>query len=306
MLKKIFDCLIHSPHKLFVEGLIRFARIFPDELYLKLIFWLKKGYKLDLNNPQTFCEKIQWLKLYNRNPKYTQMVDKYEAKKYVASIIGEEYIIPTIGVWNSVEDIDLDKLPNQFVLKTTHGGGNLGVIVCKEKSTFDMVATCEKLKKSLKMCIYKVFREWPYKNIKRRIIAEQYLEEVGRQDLSDYKFFCFNGEPRYCQVIRDRNTVETIDFYDLEWNHMPFVGLNKIAKNGLFPVAKPYHLTEMIEICRKLSKDIPFSRIDLYVVENKVYFGEITFYPASGLGFFTPSEWDMRLGEMIDLSSLKK
>lgn len=299
MIKKIFDCLIHNPRKLVVAGLVRIARIFPDELYLKLLFRLRMGYKLDLDNPQTFCEKLQWLKLHNRKPEYTQMVDKYDAKRYVAGIIGEEYIIPTIGVWDRVEDIDFDKLPNQFVLKCTHDSG--GIVICKDKSQLDIAAAKKRLRRGLKKNYYWQNREWPYKNVKRQIIAEEFIEEVGRQDLSDYKFFCFNGEPRYCQVIRDRNTLETIDFYDMEWNHMPFTGLNPVAKNGLTAVEKPMHLTSMIDICRKLAKDIPFSRIDLYVVNNREYFGEITFYPASGLGCFTPNEWDYTLGELINL-----
>ena len=299
MKKKIFLCLIHNPHKLFAIGLMKIAKIFPDVLFLKLLFHLRMGYKLNLDNPQTFCEKLQWLKLHNRKPEYTQMVDKYDVKQYVADVIGEKYVIPTIGVWDRVEDIDFDKLPNQFVLKCTHDSG--GVVICKDKSQLDINAAKKLLHRGLRKNYYWQTREWPYKNVKRRIIAEEFIKEVGRQDLSDYKFFCFNGEPHYCQVIRDRYTLETIDFYDMEWNHMPFVGLNPVAKNGLNPVVRPQHLTNMIEICRKLATGIPFSRIDLYVVENKEYFGEITFYPASGFGRFTPQEWDCKLGELINL-----
>lgn len=308
-LRKIVDYALHSPDKLLLVVLVRIAPIMPDKLYLKWLFRLKMGYRLNLDNPKTFSEKIQWLKLYNRKPEYTQMVDKFAVKEYVAKIIGEEYIIPTIGVWDKFEDIDFDALPNQFVLKTTHGGGGGGVVICKDKSKFDVQAAKIKLNKSLKQCIYKSLKEWPYKNVPKKIIAEKYITDQEYEDLIDYKFYCFNGEPRYCQVIRDRNTIETIDFYDMEWNHMPFVGLNPviknnttpIIKNGQTPVQKPIHLDEMIEISRNLSAKIPFLRVDLYVIQDRIYFGEMTFYPASGLGEFTPSKWNVELGTLLDL-----
>ena len=308
-LRKIVDYALHSPDKLLLVVLVRIAPIIPDRLYLKWLFRLKMGYKLNLDNPKTFSEKLQWLKLYNRKPEYAKMVDKYEAKKYVAELIGEEYIIPTLGAWDRFDDVDFEELPNQFVLKTTHGGGNTGVVICRDKSNFDIEAAKEKLNKSLKQCIYRNLKEWPYKNVKKRIIAEVFVEDSENEDITDYKFFCFNGEPKYCQVIRDRNTVETIDFYDMEWNHMPFVGLNPviknnttpIIKNGQTPVQKPIHLDEMIEISRNLSAKIPFLRVDLYVIQDRIYFGEMTFYPASGLGEFTPSKWNVELGTLLDL-----
>lgn len=300
-IKKLIKYTLYSPSKLLLAILTRVASIIPDKQYLKWRFRLQMGYKLDLDNPQTFSEKLQWLKLYNRKPEYTQMVDKFAAKEYVAKIIGQEYIIPTLGVWDKFDDIDFDKLPDQFVLKTTHGGGNTGVVICKDKSTLDRDGAKKKLDRSLKSDIYKSLKEWPYKNVKKRIIAEQYIENSQYQDLPDYKFYCFNGEPAYCQVIRDRNSKETIDFYDMEWNHMPFVGLNPVAKNGLIPVTKPEHLANMVNMCRQLAAGIPFSRIDWYVVNGKVHFGEITFFPASGLGELTPKEWNYKLGEWIKL-----
>ena len=278
-----------------------------DKLYLSLRWWCRMGYCLDWEHPQTFCEKIQWLKLYNRKPEYTNMVDKYAVKEYVAGKIGLEHIIPTLGVWDKPEDIDWDSLPDQFVLKTTHGGGGGGVVICKDKQTFNKTDAIEKLARSLAQDIYMNLREWPYKGVPKRIIAEKYLEEriadnrPSTSDLTDYKFYCFNGEPRYCQVIRDRHMKETIDFYDMNWNHMPFYGLNPVAKNGLNPVAKPVHLEIMIDIARKLSKGMPFARIDLYEISNKEYFGEITLYPASGLGLFTPIDWNTKMGELITL-----
>ena len=154
--------------------------------------------------------------------------------------------------------------------------------------------------------IYRNLREWPYKNVKKQVIAEKFMTPIDKvdapfYDLADYKFFCFNGEPMYCQVIRDRNTKESIDFYDMEWNHQGFVGLNPVARNGLTPVARPEHFDKMKEICKKLAKDIPFVRIDLYVIDNDIYFGEITFYPASGMGMFNPMDWDEKLGRLIQL-----
>lgn len=299
-LKKVIR-LLKEPQQTLYKLLIRTSKIWSDSLYLRLRFKHEMGYKLNLKDPRTFSEKLQWLKIHNRKPEYTTMVDKYGVKDYVASKIGEEHIIPTIGVWNRPEDIDWDSLPNQFVLKTTHGGGSGGVVVCKDKSTFDKQQAISKLTNSLNSDIFWNYREWPYKNVHKRIIAEQYMTDGNSDDLSDYKFFCFDGEPKYCQVIRDRNTKETIDFYDLEWNHMPFVGLNPVARNGLAPVIKPMCLEKMIEICRKLSEGIPFLRIDLYVINGKEYFGEITFYPASGMGTFIPNEWNFKIGDLIKI-----
>lgn len=285
----------------FASLLQNLSFLFPDKLYLSLLFRCKMGYWIDWKNPKTFSEKLQWLKLYNRKPEYTTMVDKYAVKEYVAKIIGEEYIIPTLGVWDTPEEINWEELPNQFVLKTTHGGGGGGVVICKDKANFDKKTAIEKLNRSLKSCIYKSYRELPYKNVKRRIIAEQYMEDRESADLIDYKFYCFNGEPIYCQVIRDRRSKETIDFYDVDWNHMPFVGLNPIVKNGITQVVKPYNLENMLSICRELASQIPFVRVDLYSIQSKVYMGEITFYPASGMGVFTPQEWNYKLGEFISL-----
>ena len=262
------------------------------------------GHWIDWKNPKTFTEKIQWLKVYNRKSEYTTMVDKHAVKQYVAGCIGEEYIIPTLGVWDNPEDIEWDSLPDKFVLKTTHGGGGCGVVICTNKQKFSKAEAITKMNQSLQSDIYWGYREWPYKNVPKKIIAEKFMapvEATASNDLSDYKFFCFNGEPMYCQVIRDRHTKETIDFYDMEWNHQEFVGLNPVASNGLTPVARPEHLDILISICRKLAKDIPFVRVDLYVIDNKEYFGELTFYPASGFGVFTPNIWQENLGDILKL-----
>lgn len=299
-----FEYLLHNRVQ-FCDSIVKnFFGWLPDKQYLSLRYRFHMGHWIDWKNPRTFSEKLQWLKVYNRNPEYTTMVDKYAVKQYVADRIGEQYIIPTLGVWDKVENIDWGSLPNQFVLKTTHGGGGGGVFICKDKSSFDKQTVMEKIKMSLASDIYPELREWPYKNVPKRIIAEKFMAPMKSPisaDLPDYKFFCFNGEPKYCQVIRDRHSKETIDFYDMDWKHQEFVGLNPVARNGLNPVARPVHLEEMQAICCKLSKDIPFVRVDLYVIDEKEYFGELTFYPASGLGVFTPDEWNEKLGDLLTL-----
>lgn len=274
----------------------------PDELNLK--FWYKYnfGKKLDLKNPNTFNEKLQWLKLYNRKDEYVQMVDKYEVKKYVAGIIGPQYIIPTLGVWNSFDEIEFEALPDQFVLKCTHDSG--GLIICKEKEKVDWKSAKKKIQRCLKRNYYWVGREWPYKNVQPRIIAEAYMQDVKTRDLKDYKFFCFNGKPKYCQVIGDRSKNESMDFFDMNWSLQPFT--KKTFAGVEFPhdssLRKPICFDEMVHIVGKLAVGIPMSRIDLYEINNKVYFGEITFFPNSGLfNQFSPVEWDVKLGRMISL-----
>ena len=297
--------VIERPERLMLGLQLRWAHYTNNQkLLVNSLYRLQLGKKLNLDSPRTFTEKLQWLKLYDHNPIYHKMVDKYEVKKFVAKRIGAQYIIPTLGIWDCFDDIDFEALPNQFVLKTTNGGGSSGVVICIDKSTLDKQTAKDKLERSLSNDIYKSMGEWAYKGVSKRILAEKFMSPVNSVipvDLPDYKFFCFNGEPHYCQVIRDRNSKETIDFYDMEWNHLPFVGLNPIAQNGITPVAKPLHLNTMIDICRKLSKSLRFSRIDLYVIDNKEYFGEITLYPASGFGVFTPSEWNNTFGDLIKL-----
>lgn len=290
----------------FIDSLVlNLGHFIPDEIYLKLRFRAKMGYWPNLREPRDFFEKVNWLKLHDRKPEYTTMVDKYAVKDYVSKIIGNQYIIPTIGVWDNVDSIHWENLPDKFVLKTTQGGGSGGVFICKDKNSFDKDKAIKKLNKSAKEDVYKIYRESPYKNVPYRIIAEEYVAPAdGFEDLSDYKFFCFSGEPTYCQVIRNRSIKESIDFYDMEWNHMPFVGLNPKCTNGEIPVLKPSQLEEMIELCRKLSSNIPFVRVDMYVVGDRVLFGEMTFYPASGMGRFEPANWALELGDKIILPEL--
>ena len=279
--------------------LMHYGRWIPDRAYLKLQYYFYMGKKLDLRNPKTFTEKIQWLKLYNRREEYHRLVDKYEVKDVVASIIGEEHVIPTLGVWDSFDEIDFSKLPDKFVLKTTQGSHSS--LICRDKCDFDK-GKAEKLFKAwLRTSPYNNFREWAYKGIKPRILAEQYIELEEGKDLVDYKFYCFAGEPLYCQVIKDRTVQETIDFFYRDWRHQEFFGLQADVTQSKETIARPVNYDKMLEIARKLSKGVPFLRVDLYNLEGKIYFGELTFYPAAGLGYFTPEEWNMRLGKLINL-----
>lgn len=280
----------------------RFNFLFPnEELYLHILFRLKMGRKLDIHNPKTFSEKLQWLKLYNRKNEYTVMVDKAEVKDYVKNIIGAEYIIPTLFVCDTPDDIEWDKLPDRFVLKTTHGGGGTGVVVCKDKISFDYRKAIKRLRYSMRVSGYNRLKEWPYKNVKRRVIVEKYLEDSSSKQLADYKFWCFNGEPKLIMFAKNRNEDigMTIDFFTTDWVHMDVK--RRSAPNSVDLIPEPSMLKEMLVIARKLSADIPFVRIDLYQVDNRIYFGEYTFFAASGLKCFVPDKWDSILGSWLVL-----
>lgn len=300
-IRKLFRVLLYERGKIGLYLLPKYFKFLPDKTYVKLYYKFSMGKKLNLKNPQTFTEKLQWLKVYDHNPLYTTLVDKYAVKPWVAAKIGEQYIIPTLGVWNSFDEIDFDTLPNQFVLKTTHGGGSAGVVICKNKDQFDFESAKAKLENSMRISGYEKHREWPYKNVPRRIIAEEYLEpQPELNDLPDYKFFCFNGEPMYCQVVSGRNTKKGIDFFDLDWIHQPFREPKRYPNADIVP-NKPKCLDEMRHLAAQLAEGKAFSRIDFYEVNGKVLFGEITFFPTSGLGVFEPEEYDAILGKMIKL-----
>ena len=268
-----------------------------DELYLKIWYRQRIGRKLDLKEPKGFNEKIQWLKLYDRNPDYIKMVDKYEAKKYVSSIIGEQYIISTLGIYDKFEDINFEELPNKFVIKCTHDSG--GVVICKDKNALDFNKAKKKINKCLKKNYFYEGREWPYKNVKPRIIIEEYMENQDKSELQDYKIMCFNGKAKCSFVCSERNTNGLkVDFFDLDWNKMPF---ERHYPNSDKKIKKPQNYDLMIKLAEKLSKNIPFVRVDFYEINGKVYFGELTFYPGSGMEEFTPEKWDFELGSWLTL-----
>lgn len=293
---------IKHPLEIGVQLLCKFGNGLSDDKYLKIMYFLRMKHRLHLDNPQTFTEKLQWLKLYDRRLDYPRMVDKYYAKKYVAEVIGEEYIIPTIGIWEKPEDIEWDSLPDKFVLKTTHGGGGDGVIICTDKIKLDVEKVVMDLNKAMRIDIYKSLKEWPYKNCERQIIAEKYIgTDSCSKDISDFKFFCFDGVVKYICVITDRqNRTEKTrsDFFDENYNHLP---VKQYYDNAVRIPEQPHHFDEMKTIAEKLSKGIPHVRVDLYEVEDKIYFGEMTFFHASGLLPFEPEEWDLRFGESLQL-----
>jgi hypothetical protein len=276
------------------------SRYLSDEVFLRMYYYVHMNKYLDLKCPMTFNEKLNWLKLYDRRPIYTKLVDKYEVKSYVSSIIGEDKVIPTYAVWDSPEEIDWSILPKQFVLKTTHGGGNCGVIICKDKNVFDINLAYNKLKKALKQDLYKSSREWPYRDVKRRIIVEPYIEDKQTSELRDYKFFCFDGDVKFLFIASERQTRPEpyFDFFDAEFNPLPIKQGHPNSENK---PSKPKCFEEMKIIASKLSKGFPHVRVDLYEVNGSVLFGELTFYHFGGVVPFEPEAWDYKLGEYIQL-----
>lgn len=280
----------------------RTDRFVPDKWYVKLEYRCLMGKRLDLKHPQTFNEKLQWLKIYDRRPEYTTMVDKYAVKQYVADRIGAEYIIPTLGVWDRPELIEWDGLPDKFVLKCTHNSG--GLVICKDKKKLDKDAAIKKLSGALERDYYLASREWPYKNVPRRIIAEQYLEDATIADLRDYKFFCFNGKMRVFKIDFDRQTGHKANYFDRNGKLIPY-GEKVCPPQKDKQLVIPQNFEEMIKVVEKLSEALPFGRIDFYNVKGKIYFGEITLFPAGGFGAFTDEIFDYELGGYIQLPTKK-
>lgn len=269
----------------------------PDKPYLQIFYYAEFGRFIDFKNPKTFNEKLNWLKLYYRRPDLITLVDKYEVKKYIADKIGEQYVIPTLGVWDKFEDINFNELPNQFVLKCTHDSG--GLVVCKDKSKLDLKKAKEKIEKSLANNYYLWTREWSYKGVKPRIIAEKYMEDQETGELRDYKFFCFNGEPKLMFVATERGVKNTkFDFYDMQFNHMNIV---QHYPNSVSAIKKPEHFEKMIELAKKLSEGFPHVRVDFYEANGQVYFGEMTFYHFGAIVPFETKEWDKKIGDWLVL-----
>ena len=280
-----------------------YPKLMSDKFFIKVLWRQSIGTKLNLDNPTTFNEKLQWLKLNNRDALLINLVDKKTAKEWVVDRIGKEYVIQTLGVYDSVDEINLDALPEQFVLKCNHDCGS--VVVCRNKSDFDIESAKKKLNVSLKKNYYWDSREWPYKKIKRCVIAEEFLTDGNTSELCDYKVLCFNGVPKLVLVCKDRHseTGLTEDFFTEEWEHLE---LKRPAHpNSKETIQKPEQLEEMLSLSRKLSKDFPFVRVDWYICNDKLYFGELTFFPASGMSPFVPDSYDNLFGSWLELPERK-
>lgn len=270
----------------------------PDKLYLKLLYQVRMGKKLNLKNPVTFDEKLQWLKLYDRKPEYAQMADKYEVRKYVADRIGEEYLIPLLGVWERAEEIDFSGLPDQFVLKCTHDSGS--VVICKDKKNFDVDAAREKIEKTLRTNYFYPSREWPYKNIKPRVIAEKYMTDESLVELKDYKVYTFGGIPHLIQVDFGRFTEHKRNLYTTDWKYIDET--IEYPRDPSVQIERPEKLEEMLSCAEKLAKGTASLRTDFYSINDKIYFGEITFYQEAGFAHFSSEAYARKLGELIRLT----
>lgn len=306
--QRIMKILSKNGFYYFVYYFLKFtkiANILSDKFYVSLQYRCYTGKRLNLITPITYNEKLCWLKLYDHDERYVTFVDKYKVKDYVASKIGNEYIIKTLAVWNTPNEIDITSLPEKFVLKTNHSGNNEGVVICKDKSTFDLNSAIQKLRKSFESDFYIAGREWPYKNVKRVVFAEEYKEDSKYKELRDYKFFCFDGKVKALFVALNRQTKEGVEFayFDEEYNHLGIHDVHGVATD--LP-EKPSTFEEMKNIASKLSEGIVQSRIDLYEVDGKIYFGEITLYHNNGTALLNPDKWNKIFGDWIDLSLVKK
>lgn len=302
ILKKIKNFIQNPKLLLFYMDLNGLIRI-DDAEFLKIRYEKAFNKELDLNNPKTFNEKLQWLKLNDRKEIYTTLVDKYEAKKYVSDIIGNNYIIPTLGIYDKWDDIDFNELPSQFVIKCTHDSG--GIVIVKDKNKLDKQEARKKINKCLKRNFFFISREWPYKNIKPRIIIEKFMGDKNNESINDYKFFVFNGKVKCFKIDFNRFVKHQANYYDENANLLKF-GEQVCPPDFEKKLIIPDNLKEMIKLAEKLSDNNPFVRVDFYNIENKIYFGEITFYPASGFGKFIPDEWDKILGNWLNLNDISK
>lgn len=279
-----------------------FIRHVDDKKFIAALYKAAFGKDLDLEHPVTYNEKLQWLKLYYRDERYVKLVDKYEVKGIVSKTIGKEYIIDTIGLYNSFDEIDFSVLPEKFVLKCTHDSGS--IVICQNKATLDIVAARAKLEKRLERNPFWDSREWPYKNVTPRIICEKLLENSDGSEIIDYKFMCFNGVPKCVFICSNRlGKLLCVDFYDMDWNHLPF---ERHYPNSKTIHKKPHNFELMIELAKKLSGGMPHVRVDFYEVNDKVYFGELTFFPGSGVEEFFPERYDQIIGDWLELPQKTK
>ena len=294
-IKKFFKYLFDKKYRFIVKAGKNKFNYLNDELYIKKMFYARLGKQIDLVNPKTFNEKMQWLKLNDRKPLYSKMVDKFEVKKYIDEVIGNGYTIPTIGIWDDFDDINFDDLPNQFVLKCTHDSG--GLIICKDKSKLNIALARKKIKHCLNKNFYYYGREWPYKNVKPRIIAEPYMVDESGVELKDYKIFCFNGVPEYIEVDFNRFIKHKLNTYDFDWNPLNFG--DKSENDYSANINKPNNLDLMRNIAKKLSENMKFLRVDFYNINGIVYIGELTLYPGSGFIQYNPENMDLKYGELL-------
>lgn len=304
IINKANKYISNQEYRLMVNSKLGFYNKVDDKKFIEKMFKVTMKYPLNLENPKTFNEKLQWLKLYNRNPLYTKLVDKYKVRDYISEKIGEEYLIPLIGVWDDPDDIDFDSLPNQFVLKCNHNSG-LGMYICKDKKNIDVQKVKKELRKGLKQDYYLTGREWPYKNVPRKVIAEKYMvNDSNTDEFTDYKFFCFNGYVDCVMVCLDRSSGNPkFYFFDKDWNFKRYDQLGLTMPED-FTIDKPKCIDEMFEIASELSKGIPYVRVDLYQSYNKIFFGELTFYPDSGFDRTITLEADLHWGNLIDINKI--
>lgn len=277
--------------------LINLLRFIPDEPYLKMVYRIKTGKKLNLKNPKTFCDKLNWLKLHDVRPEYTRLADKIAVREYLKEVLGEDICIPMLGAWEHYDDIDFDALPNQFVLKCNHDSGSVKII--RDKSQMDHKALRSFYESRLKQNPYVLGREYPYRDVLPQIYTEEYMVPNGDRDINDYKFFCFDGKPEILYVATERSTDVKFDFFDMEFNHLEIENIHPKSKHM---IPKPKNFEKMKELAGKLSTGIKFVRIDLYEINEKVYFSEFTFYHCGGFWPLNPEEWEYKLGDLIDLS----
>lgn len=298
MLKKVIE-LFKNPKKIKLYIIRKIGKKINDKKYLQLLYKIRFDKKIDFDNPKTFNEKLNWLKLYDRNDKYTMLADKYLVKEYVEKTIGKEYVIKNYKIWENVEDINLDELPCKFVMKCNHDSG--GLIICKNKENINLEDVKDKLKRSLENNYFYYKREWPYKNIKPLILVEEFIEDKEMEDLRDYKFMCFNGVPKFVYItVKNDNIWE--NYYDMEFNP---VEINHGFPRYKEEFKKPENFDEMVKIAKQLSKDIPFVRIDLHNTDGKIYFGEFTFYDWGGLRPYSDEKYDKLLGDLLKIEGRK-
>lgn len=276
--------------------IVNLLSFIPDEPYLKMVYRIKTGKRLNLNNPKTFSEKLNWLKVNDVHPEYTKLVDKLAVRDYVNKIMGRDMFFPLYGTWEHYSDIDFDKLPDQFVLKCTHDSGSVKVV--NDKSQINHKELEDFFEGRIKLNPFVLGREYPYKNVKPMIMAEKYMVPEGESDINDYKFFCFNGKPELMFIATERSDDCKFDFYDMDFNHLD---IENIHPNSDKPIAKPECFEEMKELAVKLSQGFRFVRLDLYEIQGQIYFGEYTFFHGGGFWPFKPDKYEAEYGDLINL-----